>query len=374
MAGAALTLVRPPRDLRLDVLRGWMQVSIFISHAAGTMLFWGIHAAWGLSDSSEQFVLLSGLVLGSVFTLKHARDGFPAAWRDLRHRTIRLWRIHLTVFVLFGLTVLWAERVVGLPGEITRLGWAWFAEAPTLAIPGGAALVYQPHFMGTFPVFLCCMAVLPGFLWLVGRFGARALAGSVGLYLFSQVTGPLIPGIGGTEIAFDPLAWQVLFMIGAYVGRVTLLGEGALSRNPALVAGAICVVVFGFWVRLIGHDIIDGPELEPLLLLGKEHLALPRLLHALSLAYLVALVVPRSARWMESVPAQAMAAIGRNSLLVFSFGLFLSYLYTVVARVWPGCASYLDVPMIAVGTLILVVFAWRLERKRGPAVAARRAA
>jgi len=31
----ARPLERPPRDLRLDVLRGWMQVSIFISHAAG---------------------------------------------------------------------------------------------------------------------------------------------------------------------------------------------------------------------------------------------------------------------------------------------------------------------------------------------------
>ena len=174
MAAAAVALVRPPRDQRLDVLRGWMQVSIFISHAAGTMFFWGIHAAWGLSDSSEQFVLLSGLVLGSVFTLKQARDGFSAAWGDLRQRTLRLWRIHLTVFVLFGLTVLWAERVVGLPGEIARLGWSWFAEAPALAIAGGAALIHQPNFMGTFPVFLCCMAVLPGFLWLVGRFGAWA--------------------------------------------------------------------------------------------------------------------------------------------------------------------------------------------------------
>ena len=36
--------VRPPRDQRLDLLRGWMQISIFVSHVAGTRLAWGIHA------------------------------------------------------------------------------------------------------------------------------------------------------------------------------------------------------------------------------------------------------------------------------------------------------------------------------------------
>ena len=367
-------LVRPPRDQRLDVLRGWMQVSIFISHAAGTMGFWFIHAAWGLSDSSEQFVLLSGLALGSVFTLKQHRDGFRAAWRDIAQRTARLWRIHLTVFVLFGLMVLWADRVVGLSGEIARMQWSLFAEAPWLAIPGGAVLLHQPNFMGVFPVFLVCMLALPGFVWAVGRFGARAMAASVALYAAAQVFGPVIPGIGGTEIDFDPFAWQLLFMTGAWLGRGTLLGEAGVPRHPLLIAGAMGMVAFGLWVRLIGHGIIDGPALEPVVFVGKEQLAFPRLLHALSLAYLVALFVPRSARWMGSAPAQAMAAIGRNSLLVFSFGLFLSYLYTVVIRVFPAQAGLLDAPMILCGIVLLVAFARRLERRRAAPNASRVAA
>ena len=363
MTGVA-TLTRPPRDTRLDVLRGWMQVSIFVSHAAGTMGFWLIHAAWGLSDSSEQFVLLSGLALGSVFTLKQHRDGFGAAWRDIGMRTARLWRTHVVVFLLFGLMVLWAERVVGLPGEIARRGWTWFAEAPWFAVPGGAVLLHQPDFMGIFPVFLVCMAALPAFVWAAGRFGAWAMAASVALYAGAQLAGPVIPGIGGTEIAFDPFAWQVLFMTGAWVGRAVLLGQGGVPRHPALLAGAAGIVAFGLWVRLVGHGILPGPAVEPLFLGGKEHLALPRLLHALSLAYLVAVLVPRSAGWMESRAAQCMAAIGRNSLQVFSLGLFLSYLYTVAVRAWPTEAALLDAPLILGGTALLVAFARRLERRR----------
>lgn len=368
------TPVRPPRDHRLDVLRGWMQVSIFISHAAGTMGFWFIHAAWGLSDSSEQFVLLSGLALGSVFTLKQHRDGFAAAWRDIGMRTVRLWRIHLLVFLLFGMMVLWAERIVGLPGEIARLHWSLFAERPWHALAGGAALLHQPDFMGIFPVFLVCMAVLPAFVWAAGRFGAWAMAASVALYGVAQAAGPLVHGLGGTEIAFDPLAWQLLFMTGAWIGRAALLGQGGVPRHPALLAAAAAVVAFGIWVRLVGHGILPGPAIEPLFLGGKEHLALPRLLHALALAYLVAMLVPRSAGWMESAAARGMAAIGRNSLQVFSLGLFLSYLYTVAVRGFPAQAAWLDAPLILGGTALLVAFARRLERRRVVDMAVKRPA
>src|SRR5580698_1158600 len=94
---------RPPRDTRIDILRGWLQLTIFASHAAGSLFgAWLIHGAWGLSDSSEQFVFLSGLMLGSVFARKSAREGFPAAARDMAMRTLRLYRVHLITFFLFG--------------------------------------------------------------------------------------------------------------------------------------------------------------------------------------------------------------------------------------------------------------------------------
>ena len=105
----AAPLARPPRDQRLDVLRGWMQLSIFVSHVVGTSLAWGIHAAWGLSDSSEMFVLLSGFTLGSVFSLKLARSGPLAAQRDMLARTLRLYRTHLTVFFMFAALVIAAD-------------------------------------------------------------------------------------------------------------------------------------------------------------------------------------------------------------------------------------------------------------------------
>ena len=83
---------RPARDTRVDIVRGWLQLTIFASHAAGTWIgYWLIHGAWGLSDSSEQFVFLSRLMLGSVFALKTARQGWVTASLDMLVRTWRLY-------------------------------------------------------------------------------------------------------------------------------------------------------------------------------------------------------------------------------------------------------------------------------------------
>jgi hypothetical protein len=59
---------RPARDTRVDIVRRWLQPTIFGSHAAGTWIgFCLIHLAWRLSDSSEQFMFLSGLMSRGVF-------------------------------------------------------------------------------------------------------------------------------------------------------------------------------------------------------------------------------------------------------------------------------------------------------------------
>jgi len=362
-------LARPPRDLRLDVLRGWMQVSIFISHAFGTAFAWGIHAAWGTSDSSEQFVLLSGLVLGSVFSLKRARDGFGRAVRDLYGRAKRLWFTHLIVFFAFAAMVFGGELFTPLSGVVMSNGWCWLSREPWFAIPGAALGLYQPEFMGVLPIFIWCMLVLPGFVWLLERFGAKALVLPWGVYAATQAFGLMPPGLGGRWIAFDPFAWQVLFMTGAWLGWRALHGAAPLPRPSWLVSMAVAVVLVGLWVKLGQHGFVPASQDWVLALTAKDTLAPLRLAHALALAWLVSMAIPREAPWMHTAFPQAMAAIGRNSLQVFCFGLFLSWIAAGMFQLFPEQRIALDLTLIPAGILLLIAFArWR-EGARPRAVA-----
>lgn len=326
-------LQRPPRDTRLDLLRGWLQLQIFASHSHGSWIgAWLISAAWGLSDSSEQFIYLSGFVLGSVFTLKSHRGGWRAGLADLLPRIRRLWATHMLLVCAMGAMVIGMELAVPLPGEAARLGWSWLVQAPWAALPGAAVLLWQPMEMGILPTFLWGMALLPGFLWLVERAGAAALLPPALLYAAVQAWGWHLPGLGGQEVEFNPLAWQFLYLLGAWFGRQALLRGRAIERHPATLAAALLVLAAGAWLRLAERGVLPGAGLDAPALMEKQDLAPARLLHALALAYAVA------ALWrMREVPLRgallrALTAAGRQSLNVFCVGLFLSYGIAVAVR------------------------------------------
>jgi hypothetical protein len=177
------------------------------------------------------------------------------------------------------------------------------------------------------------------------------------------------PSAGGTGIAFEPLAWQALFLGGAFVGRRALLTGEGVPRRRWLVSGAAGVVLAGFAARLVEHGFIPGPEAAAVAAMHKEALAPARLLHALALAYLVAALVPREAGWMRAWPARMLAAIRRNSLRVFCAGLFLAWGASAALALWPRHAPWLDPVLIAGGTCALAALAWATERRRSWATA-----
>ena len=350
----------PGRDQRLDAIRGWMQLSIFYSHAFGSFAgAWLIHAGWGLSDSSEQFVFLSGFGLGSVFVLKQARGGFQAALRDLGLRAARLWRMHLIVFLGFGLMVAAAAMWLG------AVPWAFAAHEPGPALVGGALMLYQPPFMGILPLFFFAMCSLPVFAFAMQRWGAAALGLPLVLYLVSQALPADLPTLFGTTFAFNPLAWVPLFMLGAWFGRQALLRGHAISRSPLLVTAALALILAG--------AVMHKGGLLPNALVGKEQLAPLRLLHALACAYLAAALVPRDVSWARGRLAGWLAVLGRNSLQVFSLGLFFSYIAATAFRLAPAAQWWSEPLLLIGGSVALWAFArWIESRRSAPSAASPR--
>jgi hypothetical protein len=130
------------------------------------------------------------------------------------------------VFALFAALMLVA-CAAGLP-DADVLGWRSVLDHPLGALPGVLLMLHQPSFMGILPTFVWGMLLLPGFALLATRFGDAAMLVSIGVYLLVQVTGVSLPSLRpGAGLEFNPLAWQVLFLGGAWLGRRTLLrGQG----------------------------------------------------------------------------------------------------------------------------------------------------
>ena len=361
-------LAKPARDQRLDVVKGVLQLSIFAKHIGFSFAGgWLIHSNWGFSDSSELFVLLSGFTLGSVFTLKQQRGGWWAATRDMLARALRLYRTHLLVFVLFGLMIAIACLTL-LPGESDRLGWTRVLATPLKVLPAILLLLHQPAFMGILPSFIWGMLLLPGFAWLWSRVGDSAILAPLALYALVQVTSAGVPGV-----EFDPLAWQVLFLGGAWLGRRALLHGRALALpvrwDRVVTTGALLLLTGALLTRLALYGALPWPApfAEPVWLSAKAHLPVMALLHALALAWLVARFVPHNAGWMHQRAASWLAVIGRHSLEVFCLGLFLSWGATRLLTLAPG-SWLLDLGLTLTGGAILWAWAAWLDRRKPSAL------
>lgn len=379
---------RPGRDLRLDVLRGWLQLTIFMAHAAliapGSTRIggWIVHTAWGYSDSSEQFVFTSGLGLGSVFALKLARDGAVPALADIARRTLLLYRTYLLLFAVFTGLVLTGAFALGLRDDIARMGFSVLLEAPVATLLRVPVMVFQPQFMDILPVFVVCMALLGPFMLLVERIGDAALILPVALYAATHAFGLGLPAIrpdGTPGWGFNPFAWQLLFLLGAWLGRRALLRGGrAVPRHGALIALGVAVLAWGFLVRIATYGwwpvawLPFGwvPPLDWLII--KENLGPVLLLHGLAIAYLCAVLLPREAVLWGRGPFPWLAAVGRHSLHSFCVGLCLSWGVGVVLRKL-GYSHALDAALLVAGCAVLMGFGAWLEGQRRP-LAARRPA
>ncbi len=361
MAEEIAPLRRPPRDLRVDIVRGWLQLTIIASHLAGFASRWLIHGAWGYSDSSEQFMLLSGVMLGSVFTLKRHHRGLGAAVRDMLGRGARLWRARLFTLLAFGALVI-GWNLTGLGSQVRIYGFGYLLHAPWRATALAAALLYNPAYVDVLSVFVLCMLALPLFLLAVDRVGAWALTLPIGLWGAVQVwTLPAPNAVASAATAFNVLAWQVLFMLGAYAGRGKLLTGRALPQGAWLTWLAGSIVALGFVARLASHlRLLPEGDLPVTTFTEKLDLWPLGLLHALALAILVARLVPREAAWMRRWPAGVLASIGRHSLQVYCLGIFLSFLGERLLAMAGPAHAWVEAPLLATAFVIVGIRArWR---------------
>ena len=365
------TPVRPARDLRLDVIRGWLQVSIFVSHIANSFVGeWFIHRAYGLSDSSEQFLFLSGFMLGSVYTLKSFRDGWRVGAVDIWRRAGRLYRIHIQQNILFA-AMLAVVSAAFIPGEMARLGWGWLLENPLHAVPAILVMIYQPDWMDILPVFVWGMLLLPPFMMAEARWGWKALIPSALLYLATQFGWVHAPGLSPTiGMGFDPFAWQFIYLLAAWLGKRALRDGVALPYRaawaPLATGAAVLVLLVSAYIGVCWRLGLSLPAPAPFAdwVYDKQELAWPRLVHALALAWMVAAFVPRNPGWMQGRIGAGLALLGRHSLEVFCLGLFLSYFASTALHLAPRWFWVIDPLMAVIGIAVLLGWARWLERKK----------
>lgn len=374
-AEARLAALPMPRDQRLDMFRGLALAIIFIDHAPGTLYENWTNRNFGFSDAAEAFVLMSGIAAGLAYSPQFRAGplwpGIARVWA--RARTLYLVHITTTLLALgiFAAAALWFDDWAPLgtnniPGLFTN---------PLGALIGLPLLTHQLGYFNILPLYLVLLLVTPVLLLLGRRHPWQVILGSILVWAVAgqwHLNFPNYPIPGGWF--FDPLSWQLIFVVGLFSG-VAMRERRALVPydNVLFIGAAVLVLVVGFWMKLdwlgtFGRDRLLAPLShvgfpDYFVWFDKGTLALPRLLHALALAYVLS-SIPLVRRIAESPYAAPLTLLGRHGLPVFATGSVLDMvLQAIKART--GQDPLIDGTLFLVGLLILLALADVLDRTNG---------
>jgi hypothetical protein len=369
-----MTLIRSnrSRDLRVDFFRGLALWWIYTDHIPGDVLGKYSLQNFALCDAAEVFVLLAGFGAGIAYGATMNRQGYLYAAADTLRRAWTLYIAHIFLFVVYAAQVAYSAAALDRMFYLDEARLNVLADDPFRALFEALLLRFQPNLLNILPLYVALLLIFALALPLLRR-PMLLLAASATLYVVARLTGLNLSSwddSGGWYL--NPLAWQLLFMIGAILAY-------APPRMPrvrwpldllsvlVLLAGIIIIWVIDNHPRIMAA--MPSSVVRYLLSEDKTGLHPLRLLSILALTWLVVRVVPREAPWLQSRIASPLVLLGQNSLPVFCFGIFFGFMARLGIEADDGAGMQFMVNALGALTMLAVaaLAAWYRGKGR-PAV------
>ncbi|MCX8507019.1 MAG: OpgC domain-containing protein [Alphaproteobacteria bacterium] len=352
---------KSPRDMRLDFFRGVAFVIIFIAHSNGNILWDYIPARFGLSDATELFIFISGYAAALAFGGAFVKIGFKAGLARIFLRISQLYLAHImTVFGVIALTAQ-ATLLTGID-YVVRLQIAPFLSEPATTSAHIFVLRYVPPYLDILPVYMAILAAVPLVMVLAKIWVKLPIWLSFLLYcgnLLHPLNFSSDPNSDKVWL-MNPLAWQFLFFLGFGFSRKWLALPRQFLFRQCVTILSLIFVALGLLLRLSEQHHLNfiaenltalshRLEIYP----SKPNLDPFRLLHFLATAWLAFLILaePRQAI-LQKWGGRVFVHLGRQGLVVFLVGIFLSHL-SGIAFDWFGRAATLQIAVNLVAIFIM---------------------
>lgn len=362
---------RKKRDHRVDALRGLALLMMLCDHVPQDLLNRFTLRNVAFCDAAEIFVLLAGYASWLAYGRRVLRPPPEGGWWHVSERILRrCWRLYLFQMVMLFISI------------FTIRQWRHYSPVPTDFLEpelahGSAWIGYVltlqalPSNLNILPLYIVLLIAIPAmvFLWKISPWLLMGV--SVALWLIPQFDpGITIPNwLDSDGWYFDPLGWQLIFVIGMMASWIASRHDGHLPVSNSAKAVCLAYLVFGAFQRF-PYDHWGLPSLAPFdpLPADKSTLALPRLLSAVAIMLLVQSSL-WAQRFSEGRIGQALSLLGRHSLEVFTLGTVLD-LFARLAMNSFGDGWALQFVVNVGGLAGVYVLAWWLDRGRRARAAA----
>jgi hypothetical protein len=350
------------RDLRLDLFRGIALWLIYLDHIPFNVVNWVTIRNYGFSDAAEIFVFISGYTAAFVYGKAMRERGSVAASARILKRAWQVYVAHVFLFVIYLAEISYVGAKFDNPLFAEEFNLFGFLSRPDVILTQALILKFKPVNMDVLPLYIVLLLFFPPVLWAMMRRPNLTLLGSGLLYLAARKFGWNFPAFPAGKWYFNPLAWQFIFVFGAWCAHGGAQQVGFLLRSRAVLVACILYLLFAMVMTLAGHF----PRLHHLIPVWLDRLVNPvdktnldplRLLHFAILALLTVRFIPRDWPYLKWEGFRPAILCGEHSLEIFCLGIFLSFaahflLVELSNRAW------MQIFVSLTGVLIMIGVAW----------------
>jgi len=357
--------VASKRDLRLDLFLGLTLWLIFLDHIPSNAVSWVTIRNYGFSDATEIFIFISGYTAAFVYGRAMRERGVIVASARVLRRAWQIYVAHIFLFTIFMAEIAYVGATFENPLYAEEMNILDFLKQPDVTIFQALILKFKPVNMDVLPLYIMLLLFFPPMLWLLIQQPALALAGSALVYVLAWNLDWNLPAYPNGAWFFNPFAWQLLFVFGAWCALGGAQRLSAALRSRVVLAIAIAYLVFAFAVTLTWY-VEPLRRFVPIWLsdwmypIDKTNLDVLRFTHFLALAAVTVHFVPRDWPWLKSPFLRPAILCGQHSLEIFCLGVFLAFAgHFILAEVGGGAALHALITLS--GILIMYAMAWLIS-------------
>ena len=364
-AGAIALPLTGERELRLDLFRGLALWLIFIDHLPPSLITWFTIRNYGFSDATEIFIFISGYTAAFVYGRAMLEHGLVVATARILRRAWQIYVAHVFLFTIFLAEISYVATSFENPLYTEEMGIMDFLKQPDVTIVQALLLRFRPANMDVLPLYIVLMLSLPLVLVLMRWKPDLTLALSVLLYAVTWEYDLYLSSYPNGFWAFNPLAWQLLFVFGAWCALGGARRMQKILSSPVTLAVCFAYLFFSFLVTLtwyvpqLGHLMPRRIE-QWMYPIDKTDLDVLRFAHFLALAAITVYYLPRDWPPLKSPWLKPLILCGQHSLEIFCLGVFLAFAgHFILAEVGGGAALHALITLS--GILIMCGMAWLIS-------------
>jgi len=363
------------RDLRLDLVRGIANWSIFLDHIPHNVVSLLTVRNFGFSGAADLFIFVAGYAAAMLYGKKALERGLLVAATRILKRVGQLYATYIVLFVMYIDVIGSVAAQYAAPDIIDEYRVIGIVDDTTRTLLHGLLLKAVPLHLDGLQLFIVLMAAFPFAFAALLRWPNLTMAGSLVLYFAARHFDLQPWAVAEGPWFFNPFCWQLLFVFGAWLALKGTSHIRAMQEMATLRQLALAYLVFALLVTMapkipqlgaLMPDVLTSPFTPN----DRENLPPYRVLHLLALVFVTSRWVTPDWAGLRAKVMQPLLMCGEEWLPCFCVGVFLSFAGHFVLITSPNSLAMqvlVSIAGIMVMTAVAYYASWSRSQDRATA-------